>query len=327
MFKKLGSKIKARLDTKLPFEILCEFSSFEQRFLEEKNPLFLQADQNFFRYDKKIRQGDKISLGWAIGVGFAMNLAAISFEEIFHPVNISISSVCIIAIVYFSYRIYLNESLHIVLDREKGLMSFEKTPDDGRNTPYLFTDVTPFWYGAGGTTGNLRMDLLVMPKDGQRGGKLEGLDDSYRKLWSFYVWYMDKNRPLPPGSAFDPYRQADFERRKAEGFPKPLYLSHISTPEATPEQQAERDKHWHDTVEEFDREPDSEMYDPNIHLSWVETSFSNSNGEPYGNSYFRYDFEDGRKIYVKTNAEGYTHEPPEHEEYSITFIDVRRKFL
>ena len=57
---------------------------------------------------------------------------------------------------------------------------------------------------------------------------------------SFFVWYMDKNRPLPPGKAFDPYRDQDFKRRKAEGFPKPLYPSDIPTPEATPEQQAER---------------------------------------------------------------------------------------
>lgn len=57
---------------------------------------------------------------------------------------------------------------------------------------------------------------------------------------SFITWYMDKNRPLPPGTAFDPYREQDFERRKAEGFPKPLYPSKIQTPEATKEQQAER---------------------------------------------------------------------------------------
>lgn len=58
--------------------------------------------------------------------------------------------------------------------------------------------------------------------------------------WNFIVWYMDKNRPLPPGTAFDTYRDKDFNRRKAEGFPKPLYPSNIETPEHTPEQQAER---------------------------------------------------------------------------------------
>ena len=49
--------------------------------------------------------------------------------------------------------------------------------------------------------------------------------------WSFIVWYMDKNRPLPPGEAFDLYRKKDFQRRKAEGFPPPLYPSYIDTPE------------------------------------------------------------------------------------------------
>ena len=63
-----------------------------------------------------------------------------------------------------------------------------------------------------------------------------------KSYWSFMVWYMDKNRPLPSGTAFDPYRQRDFERRKAEGFPKPLYPSNTPTPEATPEQQMERKK-------------------------------------------------------------------------------------
>jgi hypothetical protein len=55
---------------------------------------------------------------------------------------------------------------------------------------------------------------------------------------------MDKNRPLPPCKELDPYRERDFERRKAEGFPLPLYISQIHTPEATPEQQRERDKVW-----------------------------------------------------------------------------------
>ncbi|MFK8269443.1 hypothetical protein ACI76B_11710, partial [Capnocytophaga cynodegmi] len=60
------------------------------------------------------------------------------------------------------------------------------------------------------------------------------------EFWDFVVWYMDKNRPLPPGTAFDPYREADYQRRKAEGFPKPLYYSYVETPEATKTQQRTR---------------------------------------------------------------------------------------
>ena len=53
------------------------------------------------------------------------------------------------------------------------------------------------------------------------------------EYWSFMVWYMDKNRPLPPCRSFDPYREKDFLRRQAEGFPPPLYPSNVPTPEAT----------------------------------------------------------------------------------------------
>jgi len=47
--------------------------------------------------------------------------------------------------------------------------------------------------------------------------------------FSALVWYMDKNRPLPLGKVFDPYREKDYNRRKAEKFPKPLYPSLINT--------------------------------------------------------------------------------------------------
>ena len=57
------------------------------------------------------------------------------------------------------------------------------------------------------------------------------LESTPLQSWSFMVWYMDKNRPLPPGEAFDLYRKKDFQRRKAEGFPPPLYPSYIDTPE------------------------------------------------------------------------------------------------
>ncbi|NER18523.1 hypothetical protein [Spongiivirga citrea] len=65
--------------------------------------------------------------------------------------------------------------------------------------------------------------------------------DCYENM-SFITWYMDRNRPLPPGTSFDGCRQKDFERRKSEGFPKPLYPSAIPTPEFTEEQQKEREK-------------------------------------------------------------------------------------
>ena len=64
------------------------------------------------------------------------------------------------------------------------------------------------------------------------GGKNIGIQKEDAPDWfSFYVWYMDRNRPLPPGTAFDLYRESDYERRKNEGLPEPLYPSIIKTPE------------------------------------------------------------------------------------------------
>ncbi len=55
--------------------------------------------------------------------------------------------------------------------------------------------------------------------------------DFPEKEFALFVWYMDRNRPLPPGTAFDPYRQRDYERRKKARFPKPLYPGRMSTPD------------------------------------------------------------------------------------------------
>ncbi len=51
--------------------------------------------------------------------------------------------------------------------------------------------------------------------------------------WNFYVWYMDRNRPLPNGTLLDPYRDKDFKRRQAEGFPPPLYKAYCDITEET----------------------------------------------------------------------------------------------
>lgn len=54
--------------------------------------------------------------------------------------------------------------------------------------------------------------------------------DRTGKEMSFYRWYMDRNRQLPPGKRLNPYRIKDFLRREAEGFPKPLRYASIKIP-------------------------------------------------------------------------------------------------
>ncbi|MCW7755393.1 hypothetical protein OOT00_15535 [Desulfobotulus sp. H1] len=45
----------------------------------------------------------------------------------------------------------------------------------------------------------------------------------FREVWSWIVWYMDSNRPLPPGPCFDSYRERDARRLRELGHPPPQY--------------------------------------------------------------------------------------------------------
>ena len=77
-------------------------------------------------------------------------------------------------------------------------------------------------------------------------------EDLQREITHFRYKY--KNRLFDKGQEswlpkvidepFDPYREKDFQRRKKEKFPPPLYPASIPTPEATPAQQKEREKYW-----------------------------------------------------------------------------------
>ena len=90
-----------------------------------------------------------------------------------------------------------------------------------------------------GGTGAFQLDI-VRPDKTYSLYRCNLGNNCYEDL-SYFLWYMDKNRPLPRGTAFDKYRDQDFKRRKNARFPKPLFPSDIETPEATPEQQAERE--------------------------------------------------------------------------------------
>ena len=127
----------------------------------------------------------------------------------------------------------------LILNREEGTISLHK-PYKKDNIIIPFEEGDGFLDLTGPSIGpyyKLKFSFKDKPFE---GGTLA--DYYLEEFWDFVVWYMDKNRPLPPGTAFDPYREADFQRRKAEGFPKPLYKSYIPTPEATRRQQLERER-------------------------------------------------------------------------------------
>ena len=127
----------------------------------------------------------------------------------------------------------------LILNREEGTISIHK-PYKKDNIIIPFEEGDGFLDLTGPSIGPYYILKFSFKDKPFEGGTLAEL--YLEEFWDFVVWYMDKNRPLPPGTAFDPYREADFQRRKAEGFPKPLYKSYIPTPEATRRQQLERER-------------------------------------------------------------------------------------
>ena len=146
-----------------------------------------------------------------------------------------------IAFIFFVIYGLTMPKQEAILNRIDGLITF-----DGflwqDNITMPFSEVE-FCYSTGGEDlhGAFQLQIMRPNKWVTFAIPIFSGKDCYEGM-SFITWYMDKNRPLPPGELFDPYREADFQRRKAEGFPKPLYPSDIPTPEATPEQQAERER-------------------------------------------------------------------------------------
>ncbi len=139
---------------------------------------------------------------------------------------------------------------------------------------------------------------------------------------SIIVWYMDKNRPLPLGKAFDPYRKRDYECRKAEGFPDPLYPSHIITDEYKPELTIEAHHGKMINIETIGREAGSEWYNPQKHLGWTTIRYIKDKQDisPLQYELIRYEFEDDRIIYARTTGNGEVARPPETEKFKESQI-------
>lgn len=121
-------------------------------------------------------------------------------------------------LLYYSYK---GPVARIVYDRLNGMLEL---PNTFWGKPYLipFQEVEAvLGNGDSPSVGLLRprrhwWDYIFKPP------VMVGAKDVNHDL-SFILWYMDRNRPLPPGNAFDPYREKDENQRRAEGYPAPLY--------------------------------------------------------------------------------------------------------
>ena len=172
-----------------------------------------------------------------------MTVGAIFSDSVDFDLNLLIAnSSCFgIAFLFWLYSFILPTKT-LTLQRFTGVMTY---PSYGFYPHFTTTFTRAKVYdilsaGPDGTSSGTKLMARNPYNDGVgKGNYTLALSDS-EEWWSFFVWYMDKNRPLPPGKGFDEYRAKDFERRKAAGFPKPLFESNIPTPEATKQQQKER---------------------------------------------------------------------------------------
>ncbi len=141
---------------------------------------------------------------------------------------------------------------------------------------------------------------------------------------SMHAWFMDKNRPLPPGSAYDKFRELDYQRRKAEGFQEPLYPSDFLIMEETKEHEKEKKEFKYVTLDTFERETESEWYDPKKHTTWYAVPWdelTEESREDIAYQVIRFEFEDGRIIYSRSSEEGLIPKPPAHEKFALKVIE------
>lgn len=332
MIEKVKAQVSGILDAKFPFQILSQFEELDEKYVK-----FRAAHKKFVFYDKvdankivintNVKQGIKITIISMIIVLVVLLIGNFytdssgSFDNIFMGLILLVTFLVLIISIIRFFRV---KDRFIELNRKEGIIKFQK-PLKNEVFELPFNEMEAVWQGIGGSSPD--MLLVFRSKNNKNIGFRSSSPISHirrgllRETLSFYVWYMDKNRPLPRGSAFDPYRKADFERRKSEGFPKPLYRSYIPTPEATPEQQLEREHYWKDHLEQFTREPHSVMYNPEIHKDWVSARWLNDDDSPVVETFFKFEFENGDIVYIKTDESGVGFKPANGQKYITTRIE------
>ena len=201
--------------------IILEYPQEKNKMCKENG--ITRADDQFYIVDKSLYIGKMYIY---FGVFFLVLTFSLSFSRDANEIPGVFFRVIffLIGILLIVYQ-YTHPPKKIILDRLNGIITFPGI-FYGKPITMPFDKVLPVskfnGIGAGESLGFCHHKILATDID---------LDYTPIKSWSFIVWYMDKNRPLPPGKVFDPYRKRDYERRKAEGFPEPLYESWIGNPE------------------------------------------------------------------------------------------------
>ncbi|WP_103866516.1 hypothetical protein [Aquimarina sp. I32.4] len=219
----------------------------EKEILETPNTLRLKnnleweknryTDDHFISYSIK----GNILPFWGGGISWFLVISGLFADDTFDGFGLYVYIFFCVLAIFFTVYYFTKPKKEQILNRRDGLITMTGFYWQN-NITIPFKDCL-FAYTTGGEDGTGAFNLQTIRPTQSWLNSFDdfgvGQGDCYKDM-SFICWYMDKNRPLPPGTAFDAYRDRDYERRKAAGFPRPLYPSNIATPEATKEQQAER---------------------------------------------------------------------------------------
>ncbi|CAA0216106.1 hypothetical protein [Tenacibaculum maritimum] len=213
--------------------IIVKPEEIKREYIESNNNLIEEASDLYYREERTARGW----MSWIIGIFLVlMSLIGLVSDDVVVVMGMLMSFGLsgVLTIIYG----FVAPIKYLVYDRMNGIITVTRAFRSSVAIPFSsgyglkgYSNTSPGVISA-------QLNFVSSKKKPRVGGIIAHhlVEDN----WSFMVWYMDKNRPLPPGSAFDAYREQDYQRRKAAGFPKPLYPSKIATPEATKEQQAAR---------------------------------------------------------------------------------------
>ncbi|REH46497.1 hypothetical protein C7448_10757 [Tenacibaculum gallaicum] len=305
-----------RVFKKIRIEIINSPENEDIDYSKTYSKKILKSNDSIYVYNPH----DMVFYLYIGGGAFLLGLLSILLLNIRGKALYFYSSPMLMGIIYIIFHYLKRNKKKFILDRSQGLISY---PDYLLKKPITtkFEDLVAV-IGGKGSYGALILKLR------QTSFLTNYHINNYApyRFWSFMVWYMDKNRPLPPGKTFDPYRQKDFERRKAEGFPPPLYYScGIPTPEATPEQQAEREQYWKDEeyyAPDIKRPKDSEIFNKRTHKNWSPCVFGEKEAV-LANKWYEFTFANGKVVYMLTNEKGEGFLPPEDEKYEVASLTLK----
>ncbi|WP_407265332.1 hypothetical protein [Tenacibaculum maritimum] len=213
--------------------IIVKPREIKREYIESNNNFREEASDLYYR-EKRTARG---WMSWIIGIFLVlMSLIGLVSDDVVVVMGMLMSFGLpgVLTIIYG----FVAPIKYLVYDRMNGIITVTRAFRSSVAIPFSsgyglkgYSNTSPGVISA-------QLNFVSSKKKPRVGGIIT--HNLVEENWSFMVWYMDKNRPLPPGSAFDAYREQDYQRRKAAGFPKPLYPSKIATPEATKEQQAAR---------------------------------------------------------------------------------------